>query len=152
MPRGRKPGDANEGKLRKSHRLSEHSNAVRETPPCPPWLSAIAKQEWNAIVPKLVEEKVLYATHFSLLAAYCQAYGLWRQASDQIQLEGLQVEDYRDVLVPHPLLRVEAQKLSEMRKIAELFGLTPKSRSQVSMPAGSGNADELDEFETFLED
>ena len=67
-------------------------NGKPETLPtlaCPEGLSPTARQEWDRIAGELIELGVLSQFDAGLLACYCAAYGLWLEAAQYVQTEGV---------------------------------------------------------------
>jgi phage terminase small subunit len=52
---------------------------------CPPELGPLARQEWHRIVGELTSLGVLSSFDRGPLAAYCNAYALWIEASEAVQ-------------------------------------------------------------------
>lgn len=119
-------------------------------PYCPRWLSPLAKQQWRRFVPVL--EKLGLATEIDqpALAALFEDYAKWRQCEEVLAREGLTYEYTNKAGETNIVLRPEyyaAQKYQQqMRALLAEFGMTPSSRSRISLPEQK----EQDEFEAFL--
>ena len=132
----------------KTFRKDEPAPPVKIPKP-PIKLGKIARRQWKYIVPLLEELGVLAAIDGAALAAYCQTFQQW---SD---LEAIVVEDdkldtddekklsLRDRLsVGRSLIQIRNQ----MRMMLAEFGMTPASRSRVSV---LDYKKPLDEFEVW---
>lgn len=112
-------------------------------PSCPSWLGREAKREWRRIVPELEQLGLLSRIDRSALAAYCQAYGEWWEMEREIQKNGrVQVTDTGYEVI-RPCVGIRDRALDRMYRYLREFGLSPSSRTRVSVPEkkeGSGNA------------
>jgi phage terminase small subunit len=88
-----------------------------EFPP-PEWLSVGAIEEWRAVVPKLLNARVIKATDEMALSVYCEL-----------------ASEFKENPVEFP-----AAKITQLRLLMADFGMTPHSRSAVagdSAPSGN---------------
>ena len=119
-------------------------------PDCPEHLDDLARAEWFRTAAVLSEMGLLSRADATALAAYCTAYGRWRQAEDQVRKYGTIVKSpEKGFPMKSPYLCVAEQALESMRKFMVEFGLTPSSRGRIRLPADSPAARE---FEQFLEE
>ena len=92
---------------------------VEKHPDPPEWMDNVdAKQQWNKLVPLLMNAKTLTIADLEALAHLCR-------------LHGEVIRDYRRDISP------KAATLTQLRLYFETFGLTPASRQRVS-PVGDG--------------
>ena len=108
--------------------------------PSPPeFLSDDAKREWERVSKQLFRLGLLSQLDRTSLAAYCQAYGRWKQAEaalaelarrDQLS-HGLMIKTSNGNLVQNPLVGTANKAMSEMMRYAVEFGMTPSARSRV---------------------
>jgi P27 family predicted phage terminase small subunit len=117
-------------------------------PICPPWLDDEARQEWARILPEVMRLLTLTPVDAMTLAAYCQAYSNWKKCELQLRAEGQTFIDNRGNIKLHPLARQAVSLLTEIRRIAGEFGLSPRARMAVGGAAPTGQ--EEDGFNTFL--
>jgi len=61
-------------------------------PECPPELGPAAKREWERLVGDLARLNLLTNLDRAALAAYCGAYSLWADATEQIQKYGAMIK------------------------------------------------------------
>ena len=139
---------AAELKLRGSWRAGERaeeerfSGFVRGIPEMPKWLSDVAKQEWNRIVPLLFDTGVLAEVDGGALAVYCATHALSRTVYQQMEKlpEGGEARN--------KMVRVWLGLCETLLRISAQFGMTPLSRRNVRvLPGGE---DQPDEFQKFL--
>src|SRR5687767_4838055 len=65
---------------------------VRQAPAPPEWLSPEAQAEWERVVPELSRLKLTKQADRAALAAYCEAWSTFVDATRVIQSEGLTIE------------------------------------------------------------
>lgn len=162
MPRGRPPKPTrlkiltgNPGKRPLNNAEPQPS---AQTPRCPSWLDNEAKKKWKEIAPELARLGLLTMADGDALAAYCQAWAEFRQATEALKKEGriirvggLLVEgsDGQEAWVgyqlqPHPAVAQQRSAWQALKAFAALFGLDPSSRSKLHI--GGQQADEMAEF------
>jgi P27 family predicted phage terminase small subunit len=144
--RGRKPTPTklkllrgNPGK-RKLPREPEPQSMI---PDCPPHLDALARAEWQRIVPELAALNLLTGLDRAALAAYCQAWSRWIAAEQQLQAQGAVILAPSGYPIQNPQLAIANKALAQLRAFAAEFGLSPASRSRVAAPT-SPKKDDLD--------
>lgn len=104
-------------------------------PSCPSWLGREAKREWRRIVPELEKLGLISEVDRAALAAYCSAYGEWHAAEAEIKKHGrTQINMMSGLVSARPEVAMRAKALAEMRALLAEFGMTPSSRSRISVP------------------
>ena len=113
---------------------------------CPTYLLPLAKREWRRIMAEFGDLGLVASVDQSALAAYCQAFALWPQASDEVQKTGITVREpivsrYTGEVTGHrvkknPALTILQQERAAMLAAGRLFGFDPSSRSSISAPVG----------------
>jgi phage terminase small subunit len=90
---------------------SQHKCApeTKETKPnrvidCPPELGPVARQEWDRIVGELTSKGVLSSFDRGPLAAYCNAYALWIEATEAVQKYGAMIKSPNGFPIQSPYL------------------------------------------------
>jgi len=103
-------------------------------PPQPPaYLAGDARDEWVRIAPMLHALGVLRATDHAVLAAYCTAFGRWRQAERALDaMAGALVLKGRNGMKTNPLTRISAQAARDMVKYAAELGIGPAARARIA--------------------
>lgn len=118
-------------------------------PACPSFLSAEAKKEWRRVSKELLAVGLLTVVDRAALAGYCQAYARWKQAEEAIREFGLTYEytnkNGSTNVVARPEVAIARECLMLIKAFCAEFGLTPSSRSRLTVPKN-----ERDEFEDFL--
>ncbi|MEV7212094.1 phage terminase small subunit P27 family [Kitasatospora cineracea] len=119
--------------------------AFARVPPTPPtWLGREAAAEWKRVVPGLARLGLLKREDRAALAAYCEAWEQFVQATKVIQREGLTIEA-KQGLLPHPAVGIQRAAGRELRAWAAHFGLTPSTEQALARGADDG-ADEDNPF------
>lgn len=104
-------------------------------PSCPAHLTATAKTEWRRISKELQALGILSEVDRSAFAAYCVVYGRWVEAEKilaKAKGSGL-IKTALGNIVQHPSLSIANKALELMHKYLTEFGMTPSSRTRVSV-------------------
>lgn len=107
---------------------------TREIPECPDHLDAVAREEWERITQELYRLNLLTTVDRAALAAYCQAWSRWTEAELNLRKTGMVVKTKDGYPLLNPYLSVINKTLLQMRAFLTEFGLTPASRSRISVP------------------
>ena len=102
-----------------------------EIPSCPQHLNKVARREWRRVTKQLFALGLVTQLDRSALAAYCDAYSRWAEASVQIQQFGLILKSPSGYPMQSPYLAILNTALEQMRAYSTEFGMTPSSRSRV---------------------
>ena len=113
---------------------------------CPRWLPDEAKREWRRVAPELLRLGLLTVVDVLPLVAYCMAYARWREACDVLEKQGLTFATPNGYEQQRPEVAIANKAMMEMKALAQEFGMTPASRSRVTLPS----AKPTDPFEAFL--
>ena len=104
----------------------------------PEWLDEAAKGEWRRLAPMLARLGVLTETDGDALAAYCEAWTTWKQATQKIRQFGMVVKATREGVelpVISPYVKIAERALAHMRSFLVEFGMTPSSRARIHTAA-----------------
>lgn len=120
-----------------------------KAPPCPKHLSKEARKEWRRISKELLTLGLLTTVDRAALAAYCQAWARWVEAEEKMQEVGFNMVEETDKGYAHvsPWFTVANNALKQMRAFLVEFGLTPASRSRVTV----AKPEEKDPYADFLQ-
>lgn len=159
--RGRKPKptkihelNGNPSRLNLEARKAKEIATPSIAPSCPSWLDAEAKREWKRIVPELTKLGIISQIDRVALTGYCAVYSRWRKAEEEIS-KGFtyQYEDFKTFAMKRalkPEVRIAKDALAQIKAFCAEFGLTPSSRSRMSVPGAS--EEPVDEMEKALEE
>ena len=103
-----------------------------KTPRAPAHLDKAAKKQWRYIAPKLAALGVLSDIDIAALTAYCKAHSRGIELDEEIK-KALAIEGR---VIDAPLLalfRASNQNTDQIRKFLIEFGMTPSSRSRVTV-------------------
>lgn len=119
-----------------------------EIPSVPEHLTEAAKAEWNRIAEILARLGLLSTLDRAALAAYCTVYGRWVEAEEALKKSGTVVKSPSGYPMVSPYLVVANRALEQMRAFMVEFGLSPASRSRISVNAQESE----DAFENWIQD
>jgi P27 family predicted phage terminase small subunit len=98
-------------------------------PERPLWLSPLARQEWDRLVPDLRLMGTVKLVDAMALAAYCEAVARFRAGCDLIAQSEPLIVDKDGRIRTNPAVRLARDASYEMRMWARELGLTPSARS-----------------------
>lgn len=158
MSRNRKPLEQQEGNLTKEDkerkRLEEQmiKTGAEDLGKAPSWLiNAVAKREYKRILKDLKKIEIVGNLDLSNLAGYCNAYAMYRKATEELAGGELIVERTSSqgttYEAENPLIMIQKKYAEEMRKFASMCGLTIDSRLKAASVKVEKIEDEIeDEF------
>lgn len=105
----------------------------------PPHLCDDAKVEWGRVAPMLYALRLLSEADVASLAAYCDAYATWKQATTALnkmaeidkQTSGLMIKTSLGNVIQNPLRGIANTAASNMVKFASDFGMNPVARARI---------------------
>jgi P27 family predicted phage terminase small subunit len=103
-----------------------------QRPTCPSWLAPDAKRVWKQAVADMAVMGTLAACDRETLVVYCEAVVHHRQACEMVDGSGVLIK-YRNTFVRNPVLTVVAASGATIVRIAAELGLTPSSRTRLSV-------------------
>lgn len=95
-----------------------------------------AIEEWARLSPLLTTARVMTEADRGALLALCQQWSRYLAASAKVKDAGLVVKAPSGYPIPNPYLPIANRALSNCTKLWAELGLTPSSRSRVSVTAG----------------
>jgi len=122
----------------------------RRIPPRPPtWLSTEAKAEWRRVVPGLQRLDLLKEEDRAALAAYCETWARFVEATRTVHREGLTCEvvtvrkdgSESRRTITNPAVTIAQTAGRELRAWAAQFGLTPSTEQALARGADDGEDD-----------
>lgn len=110
----------------------------------PPWyLSKIAKNAYEAILPALQKSEIVKQPDLTVVASLCVQVDIFRQAYKEIRAHGIQSAIYKpvispngDIIDPHcfvgykknPAVTTLSDATAKIKQLSAELGLTPQSR------------------------
>jgi P27 family predicted phage terminase small subunit len=117
---------------------------------CPAWFGKIAKAEWNRITPELLRLKLLTIIDLKGLEAYCLTYQEYVETERVLAKEGRVYEtttkDGERVFKIRPEVTINQKARQLLKGFLAEFGMTPSSRSGVSIVDNSGKNDAIEKL------
>ena len=141
--RGRKPLPAHlkviQGNRGKRPIKAEAIEVEPTLPMPPPHLCDEAKVEWGRVAPMLYALRLLSDADLAALAAYCQSWAIFRQATDALNAmakgdpltKGLLIKTTNGNAIQNPLVGIANKAASDMVRYASEFGMTPSARARI---------------------
>lgn len=96
----------------------------------PEWLSEMAVQMWQTVVPELLANKILTVADLHNVEAFCMAYSRWREAENDVKMNGITIQTEATV-IKNPAVTVANEALRQMVQFGSLLGLDPSSRTRL---------------------
>lgn len=118
-----------------------------DKPDPPSWLKGFALEEWHRLAGTLHAIGTLTAVDQSMFAIYCEAFGRWRQAVDDLdriaamdaQTHGIVLTTRDGNMIQNPLVGAVNVLRRDVQRLAAEFGLSPSARTQIEAGARSAN-------------
>ena len=132
MPTALKILRGNPGKRRLNR--AEPKPLVPATLEPPDWLAPKAQAQWRRLAPMLDRVGILTESDTETLAAYCEVFVTWREATDELRKTGILVK--RKGLPPGiaPAVKIANYAGIQMRQLLVELGMTPSARSRIKVP------------------
>ena len=140
----------NPGKRKLNEKEPKPKSAPKLMPPA--WLHKDAKVEWRRIAPKLAKLDLLSEIDRMALAAYCQCYARWKEAEEYLSQNGATFESYTDegetkYVGQVPQVAIALNMLKQMKAFLTEFGMTPATRTRISVDLEDNKPDALDQWQ-----
>ena len=135
------------GSKQKYKRGKERIPVVSGMPDPPKNLDTIALTEWEYIVPILSKMKILAESDYMALAALCEAWSDFTQATTMCLKMGMaRATDTRY----KALYTIKMKSFDRWRRLCIEFGLTPAARARIEGSLKEGTGGESDKSERFF--
>lgn len=150
MPTPKKPTNLKvvEGTFRKDRALANEPKPELEIPAVPPHLSDEAKVEWGRVSQELHSLGLLSRIDRAALAAYCECWSDWIEASRLCATKDGQdrkvIKTAAGNFVENPYFSIKKRSAELMHKFMVEFGMTPAARTRINVLV----SDEPEEKET----
>ena len=105
-----------------------------QIPRKPTWMKGEAAKEWKRITPQLAELGLISELDLVALTAYCSNWALFIECEQTILERGLTFETPNGHTQQRPEVSIRRQALEQAKSFLTEFGLTPASRSKISLP------------------
>lgn len=111
-------------------------------PSAPRWMSLEGKQQWRKLAPRLHAAGLLTEVDGLGLAMLCEAVGQYVEGKEIVEREGAVAISDNGNVYQHPAVALMKSARSEVLKWAREFGMTPASRTRISLE-GAGEEESL---------
>jgi P27 family predicted phage terminase small subunit len=152
-------GDTLRGKGRPLSQNEPHPLIPDLIPDPPAPLEGYAADEWRRVVVELYRLRLLTVVDINSLAAYCQSYKTWREATEIMTelaargapMKALVLKNRKGEVTKNPLNGVARDAAREMVRFASEFGFSPAARARIA--AGPyGETRQTDKFSGLIPD
>jgi P27 family predicted phage terminase small subunit len=127
--------------------FNEHEPQPAVLAPEPPdFLTESALEEWNRLIPELLDLGLVSVLSRATIAAYCQSYGRWKEAEAHLAEESYVLIGEKGGSYQNPWLAIANKAIEQMQKISAEFGMTPSSQSRVTTTKPQNTASPLTLF------
>ena len=142
MPNHKKPTRLKkiQGTYRADRDAGNEPEPTIEIPKCPTFLKGEARREWKRISVELEQLGLISQIDRAALAAYCSCWAQFAETEKLLQTDGLTVVTPKGHVQQRPEVSIRRAALDQMKAYLTEFGLTPASRSRISLPANKTNA------------
>lgn len=130
--------------------------AIEGKPRCPRTLKGVAKQKWHEVIGYLDRMGILSRSDRPTLERYCIMYAQWLACIEFLDARGTTVynavgpQSKRVNLRPYPQVKEAASLAEALLKIEREFGLTPASRTRITVGGASDGNAEGDPVGTYV--
>ena len=125
-------------------RARHEPQPVSRRPRCPRWLSGDARKAWQRLAPLLYRAGLLTAVDGFALARYVTLWGRWRAAEQHLQEHGSIHKLPSGYVAQSPYVSIAKQLSVLLTRLESDFGMTPASRSRISVDPPKEEPDELE--------
>ena len=113
-------------------------NTQEPTPPekmprCPAHLDKLARTEWKRAGKVLQSVGLITELDMMILAAYCEAYSRWIQATLKVQEMGMVFKKKDGTPGMNPYIRIAREAYDQMIKAGVQIGMSPSSRASLKV-------------------
>lgn len=150
--RGRKPKPSKikalQGGKKTSHRPTNvmEPDIVSIPPDCPAYLDDDAKNEWARMTKELEAVGILTKIDKAVFATYCVYFSMWKNATEQIQKNGMVYKAPNGMPMFSPYYTVANKANQLMMKALIELGMTPSSRSRLKVEKPKETKSAMDDF------
>lgn len=154
MSRPRKPTQL---KVLQGSRVREDREAAKNAaqptlaiPPCPDWLDAKSRKQWDKIAPQLVALGLLSVIDGDLFGAYAETSARYGDVCSKLEnLTDWVSTTPNGFEVQAALVSIRNTLQKQMLTLGREFGLSPAARSSIKVDVAQGNLFGDDEFGEF---
>ena len=113
-------------------------------PQCPRWLTGDARRAWRRLAPVLHRSGLLTQADRNALARYCQLWSRYLSAEQHLQEHGSIHKLPSGYVAQSPYVAIAKQLSVLLAQLESSFGMSPASRSRISVAPPKEEPDELE--------
>jgi P27 family predicted phage terminase small subunit len=102
--------------------LAQDRDPLTTAPPPPKYFSKHAKAEWQRVMPRLIQDRIVTKADLGGVEDFCMARGIVREIEGQLRSGGT---------IDPKLFRMLNAAMQTARQLAAEYGLSPVSRARV---------------------
>lgn len=119
-------------------------------PPCPPWLDAKSRKQWDKIAPQLVALGLLSVIDGDLFGAYAETSARYGDVCAKLEdVDNWICKTPNGFVVQTALVSIRNTLQSQLIKLGREFGLSPAARSSIKVDVAQRSLFDTDEFGEF---
>ncbi len=130
-----------QGTYRKDRASTNEPKPEQTVPKCPTFLKGEARREWRRITAELIKLKLLSEIDRAALAAYCTNWEMYVEADKIIRKEGMTCITPKGHVQQRAEIGIRNRAMLQMKAFLSEFGMTPASRTRISVPEERINPD-----------
>jgi len=108
-------------------------SAPQSKPEKPNYLNDVAGEEWDRITKVLDEMGMLSSADQTTLAAYCECWGRYREAIEEIKLNGKVVVSKTGYPMPSAWVTIMQTELKNVMSFLTQLGFSPAARARMAI-------------------
>lgn len=109
-------------------------------------LSPVADKHWDKVIKELRAAKMITNVDSTALAMYCEVFAQWHDAMQKVKKYGSVIKNQKGHPAQSPYMRVAFGAQNQMRQMMTEFGMTPSSRSKVSVAETTDGSNPWDDI------
>jgi P27 family predicted phage terminase small subunit len=121
-----------------AHLDKKNVHFVPLVPPCPDYVDAVGRAEWERLAPQIQRLGLLTSADFAAFACYCVSYSLFVAASTALQ-DGVLLNKYDQQRAE---IGIRNGAMKAIKDFAIQFGFTPSARGRIELPESPNGPDE----------
>ena len=113
-------------------------------------MGSAALEEWDRLASVLHDMGVVTLVDRAALAAYCQCYGRWVEAEEKLAATPMLLKTATGYVQQSPWLSIANKQLELMGRYMAELGLTPASRSRITIANPGDPREPIDKVEFVI--
>lgn len=110
----------------------------------PSWLDSEGKKVWKFLAPELEKLNLLSQADYMAFVALCQTWAIWISCQRFLKKSGMTFSTPNGYVQQRPEVSISHKVLDQLKSLLTEFGLTPASRSRISLPPAEEGEDPME--------